>query len=318
MKAIFAAALAAFALQAGAQDYPSRPVRLIVSQAAGSSADIQARLLAQKLSLAWDKQVFVENRPGANGIVGMQEVAKSRPDGYSLGLAAPSPMTVNQFIYKDLPYKPLTDFVPVTQVSTIAFVLVANPSLQAKTVRELVALAKQKPDELNYSSPGVGNLSHLGSELLATEAGIKIRHIPAKGDTAALTDVIAGNTHFTIITAPAALPHVKSGKLKLLATSGRARSALFPSTPTIAESGYPGVVIEGWSGIIAPAGTPPEVVAKVQKELARQLQNPELKESIGKQGSEPVGSTPEAFAAFIRAETAKWERVIKTSGVQLN
>ena len=301
-----------------AQDYPNKPVRLIVAQAAGSSADILMRMVAQRLSEAWGQQVIVDNRPGANGIIGMDALAKARPDGYTIAMAAPSPMTVNQFIYKSLPYKPLEDFAPVTQTTGITFVLVANPNLPVKTVADLVALAKQKPDGLNYSSPGVGNLSHLGAELLSSEAGIKMRHIPNKGDTPALLDVIAGNTDFTIITLPAALPHIRSGKLRLVAVCGRARSPVFPGVPTIAESGFPGVVIEGWSGIIAPAGTPPEIVAKLQRDFTKLFLAPEFKESVSKQGADIAGTSPEAFAAFIRAEADKWSRVIKTSGLEFN
>ena len=303
---------------AQAQDFPTKPVRLIVAQAAGSSADILMRMVAQRLSESWGQQVIVDNRPGANGIIGMDALAKARPDGYTIAMAAPSPMTVNQFIYKDLPYKPLEDFAPVTQTTGITFVLVANPKLPVTSVAELVALAKKKPDSLNYSSPGVGNLSHLGAELLSSEAGIKMRHIPNKGDTPALLDVIAGNTDFTIITLPAALPHIRSGKLRLVAVCGRARSAVFPDTPTIAESGYGGVVIEGWSGIIAPVGTPPDVVARLQRDINKLFLAPEFKETVVKQGADITGTSPEAFAAFLRAEADKWSRVIKTSGIQLN
>lgn len=313
---LLAASLLAGAVQA--QDYPNKPVRLIVAQAAGSSADILMRLVAQKLTEAWGQQVIVENRPGANGIIGLEALAKARPDGYTLALAAPSPMTVNQFIYKNLPYKPLEDFVPVTQNTSITFVLVANANLPVKTVGELIALAKQKPDGLNYSSPGVGNLSHLGAELLSSEAGIKVRHIPNKGDTPALLDVVAGNTDFTVITLPAALPHIRSGKLRLVAVCGRARSPLFPDTPTIVESGYSGVVIEGWSGIIAPAGTPQKIVAKLYRDFTKVFLAPEFRESVGKQGADIAVTPPEAFAAFIRSEADKWSRVIKTSGIQLN
>ncbi len=317
---LFVALLGALSMgvPAHAQDFPVKPVRLIVAQAAGSSADILMRQMAQRLSESWGQQVIVDNRPGANGIIGMDALAKARPDGYTIAMAAPSPMTVNQFIYKDLPYKPLEDFAPVTQTTGITFVLVANPNLPVKTVGDLVALAKQKPDGLNYSSPGVGNLSHLGAELLSSEAGIRMRHIPNKGDTPALLDVIAGNTDFTIITLPAALPHIRSGKLRLVAVCGRARSPVFPEVPTIAESGYGGVVIEGWSGIIAPAGTPPDVVARLQRDISRLFLAPEFKEAVGKQGADIAGTSPEAFATFIRAEADKWSRVIKTSGIKLN
>lgn len=315
MKTLLVVVVAALSGVVSAQDYPVQPVRVVVSQGAGSSTDIQARLVAQRLSAAWDRQVFVENKPGANGIIGMQEVAKARPDGYTLGTAAPSAMTYNQFVYKNLPYNPAADYVPITQLSTLTFALVVNPNVKANSVAELVALAKKTPDEIKFSSPGIGNLAHLGTELFASEAGIKVRHIPNKGDAPALLDLISGNTDFMISTLPSMLPHIQSGKLRLLAVAGPSRSALLPDTPTIAESGYPGVLIQGWVGMIAPAGTPPAIVSKVQQEVARQLQSPELKETFAKQGSESVGSTPEAFAAFIRAETAKWKGVVERTGL---
>jgi tripartite-type tricarboxylate transporter receptor subunit TctC len=316
MRTIFVVALAFFAAQAGAQDYPTRPVRLVVSQAAGASIDIQGRLIAQKLSDAWGQQVYVENRPGANGIIGMQEVAKAKPDGYTLGTAAPSAMTFNHIIYKSLPYRPAEDYAPITQVSTLTFALAARPGLPAKTVQELIALAKQKPDALTYSSPGIGNLAHLAAELFLSEAGIKVRHIPNKGDAGALTDLISQNTDFMISTLPSMLPHIKSGKLKLLAVAGSNRSPVFPDTPTIAESGYPRVIIAGWVGMIAPAGTPPAIVSKVQQEVAKALQLPDVKQTLERQGSEPVGSTPEQFSAFLKSETEKWKRVIDVAGIR--
>ncbi len=319
MKRLIAiAAFAGLAVHAGAQTFPDKPLRLIVAQAAGSSADIQARLIGARLAQQLDKQVVVDNRPGANGIIGLQELQRSKPDGYHYAIAAPSPMTVNQFIYKDLPYKPMEDFVPVSQLTKITFVLVANSSAPFKTVQELVAYGKANPGKLNFSSPGVGNLSHLGSELLAAEAGVKMTHIPAKGDQAALTDVIAGSTDFTIITLPGAQPHIRSGRLKLVATAGSKRSSAFPDTPTIAEAGYSSVVIEGWSGLIAPAGTPKDVIARMHKEVVRASEAPEVKEMVAKQGSEAFVTGPEEFGAFMRAETAKWGRVIKISGVRLN
>jgi len=320
MKAFFSIAIASMSATfstATAQDFPTQPVRVVVSQGAGSSTDIQARLIAQKLSNAWGRQVFVENKPGANGIIGMQEVAKSKPDGYTLGTAAPSALTYNQFIYKNLPYKPAEDFVPVTQLSTLTFALVVNPNVKATTVKELVALAKAEPDKLTFSSPGIGNLAHLGAELFATESDIKVRHIPNKGDAPALLDLIAGNTDFMISTLPSMLPHINAGKLRLIAVAGPKRAAVLPNTPTIVESGFPGVLIEGWVGMIAPAGTPPALVAKVQQEVARQLQSPEIKETLAKQGSEGVGSAPEVYAAFLRAETVKWKGVVERAGLSL-
>jgi tripartite-type tricarboxylate transporter receptor subunit TctC len=248
----------------------------------------------------------------------MREVAKAKPDGYTLGTAAPSAMTYNQYIYSNLPYRPAEDFVPVTQLSTLTFALVAHPSFPPNTVAELVALAKQKPDEITYSTPGIGNLAHLGVELFAAEAGIKLRHIPNKGDAGMIMDLMSGNTNFTISTLPSLLPHVQAGKLKLIAVAGPTRSPLFPSTPTIAEAGYPRVLVQGWVGVVAPAGTPPAIVSKLQSDIARELKKPEVVEAFAKQGSDPVGSTPEAYAAFLQEESAKWKRVIDVSGIRLN
>lgn len=315
---LLAAGILGASVAAVAQEYPTKPVRLVIAQQPGSSADTQMRAIAQRLSVGWERQVIVDNRPGANGVIGMQEIARSPADGYTLGLAAPSPMTVNPFIYKNIPYKPLEDFVPITLLSTTSFVLVVNPALPVRSVADLVALAKQKPDQLTYSSPGIGNLSHLGAELLSAEAKIKARHIPNKGDAAAILDVMGGNTDFTLISLPGALPHIQSGKLRALALAGQKRNPALPDVPTLVEAGYPAVVIEGWGGLVAPAGTPAPVVAKVQREVARQMQGPELKEFFAKTGSDVVAGPPEAFSAFLRSETAKWSRVIKSAGIQLN
>jgi tripartite-type tricarboxylate transporter receptor subunit TctC len=311
-----AAALAPCAAQiCVAQDYPARTIRIIVSQAPGSSVDILGRLIAAKLTEAWGQQAVVENRPGANAIIGMELAAKSKPDGYTLAMVVPSAMTVNQYIYKKLPYDPLRDFAPVTQSTVITFVLVVNPSLPVKSVKELVALGKARPDQLSYSSAGIGNLSHLAAELFGLNAGLKAVHVPNKGDTPALLDVMTGQTAYMFSTMPIAVPHLQSGRLRLLAVCGTARTPGFPDVPTLGEAGLRNVVIQGWTGVAAPAGTPAAIIAKVQKEVARNLLMADVKEQLAKQGAEPVGSTPEEFSAFIHAEAEKWSQVITRAGL---
>ena len=303
------------ASQGGAQEYPARPLRIIVSQAAGSSVDILGRLIAARLTDAWGQQVVVENRPGANAIIGMELAARARPDGYTLAMVVPSAMTTNQFIYKKLPYDPLRDFAPITQSTAIAFVLVANPALPVKSVKDLIALSKARPGELNYGSSGIGNLTHLAGELFGLGAGVKAVHVPNKGDTPALLDVMTGQTAFMFSTMPVAVPQIQGGKLRLLAVCGTSREAGFPDVPTLVETGLRDVVIQGWSGMAAPVGTSAAIIAKLQKEIARYLLAAEMKEQLARQGAEPVGSTPEQFSTFIRAEIEKWSRVIKSAGL---
>jgi tripartite-type tricarboxylate transporter receptor subunit TctC len=305
-------------LAGAAQDYPNKPVRIITPNAAGSSVDIQARMIGQKLGDTWGQQFLVDNRPGANGIIAMDATAKAKPDGYTLAMAVPGSMTVNQFIYKSMPFKPLSDLTPVTQATALTFVLVASPTLPVKTVADLIALNKQTAGGLNYSSSGVGNLTHLASELLASQAGVKFNHVPNKGESPALLDVMGGHTAFMITTMPSAAPQVKSGQLRLLAVCSTARHPSFPDTPTMGEAGYPGVLVSGWTGVVAPAGLPPEIALKLQREIAKNLLTPESKENLSRQGAEPVGSTPEQFAAFLKTEAEKWSKVVSTAGLSLS
>ncbi len=312
------AAMAVMVLtNAAAQDYPNRPVKLIVPQAPGSSVDLLARLIGKKLSDQLGQQMVIDNRAGANGIIGLDMAAKSKPDGYTLAMGVPSALTVNQYIYKDLPYETLRDFAPVTQSTAITYVLVVNPALPVKNVQELLAYARARPGQLNYGSAGIGNLMHLGAELFSQETGIKMVHIPNKGETPAVLDAISGQVNVMFTTMPSVVQHIKAGKLRLLAVCGDKRSATFPDVPTTAEAGIPGVRITGWTGVIAPIGTPSDITHKLQREIARGLLTPEVKENLGAQGAEPVGSTPEQFATFIKAEQVKWGKVIKESGIKL-
>jgi len=320
---IIAGALCALALSSAlpahaqtAKDFPSRPVRIIVPQAAGSGVDLTARVVAQKLTEAWGHQVIVENRPGANGIIGLEAGAKAKPDGYTLSLGVPSSLTMNPYVYKSLPYDTLRDFVPITQTATNTFGLVINPALPVRNVKDLVALARARPGELSYGSFGIGNQTHLGGELFSSQIGIRLLHVPYKGETPAVVDLLSGQIAMIFTPMQGAVPHIRSGKLKLLATLGGSRARAFPDVPTMIEAGYKTIVITGWTGLLAPAGTPQDIVDKLQKEIAARLLVPETRESLASQGAEPVASTPEQFAAFIRAEMAKWSAVIKKAGLE--
>jgi len=298
-------------------DYPNRPVRIIVPQAAGGGVDVVARAIAQKLAESWGQQVIVDNRPGANGIIGIEAVAKSKPDGYTIAAPFTSVLTINPFVYKSLPYDAFRDFAPIMQSVNNIIVLVVNPYLPVRSVKELVALGKSRPGDLIYGSFGVGNLTHLAAELLRLETGLKMVHVPYKGETPAVSDLIAGQYVLLFATSAGVNAHIKAGRLRLLATGGERRAAAYPDTPTMGEAGYPNASVTGWSGLVAPAGTPPEIVRKFQRDAARHVRSPELGERLTALGAEPVGSTPEEFSAFIKSEADKWSRVIRDASITL-
>jgi tripartite-type tricarboxylate transporter receptor subunit TctC len=300
---------------AAAQGYPNRPVRFIVPQAPGGGLDISTRAIALKLTEGWGQQVVVDNRPGANGIIGVDMAAKSKPDGYTLLAGFTSVLTVNGHVYKSLPYDTLRDFAPIGQTATNTIVLVVNPTVPARSVKGLVALAKSRPGDLSYGSFGIGNLTHLAGVLLQQEAGIKIVHVPYKGETPAVTDIVAGQVAFGFATAPGAAGHITNGRLRLLATCGERRAIAFPDVPTMIESGVPKVIVTGWSGFLAPTGTPAEIIQKVSRESAQYVRSPELHDRLSAIGAEPAGTTPEQFGAFLRSETEKWGRVVKAAGI---
>ena len=301
---------------AAAQDYPTRLIRIVVAQAPSSGPDLTARALGQKLTESWGQPVIVENRAGANGIIGGDAVAKAKPDGYTLLLAVPSAVTVNQFVYKKMPYDPVRDFAPVTQIATNTFGVLVTRSLPVTTVRQLVALAKSRPGDLIYASAGVGNLTHLAGELFSQAAGIKMLHVPYKGTTPAQVDVISGQAALMFVSMRGIAEQVEAGKIRLLATMGDKRDPAFAKYPTLVESGYPSLVVIGWNGLLAPAGTPPDIVNKLSREIGRHLNVPEFRDRMASLGADPAPSTPEAFGAFIRAEAAKWQKVIKAIGLE--
>jgi tripartite-type tricarboxylate transporter receptor subunit TctC len=298
-------------------DYPNRPIRIIVPQAAGSGVDLQARVLAQKMGELWGQQGIVENRPGANAIVGMEAGAKAQPDGYTLIYAPVSAVATNSFIYKKLPYDTLRDFAPITQTTANPLGAVVNPVSGIKSIKDLVERAKARPGELDYGSFGIGNLTHLMGELLQSAAGIKMTHVPYKGQTPAITDLLAGQIPLAFTTTAGVTDLVESGKLNLLATFGEERDEQFPETPSMVEFGYPSVVVVGWSGLLAPAGVPPQIINRLHSGLVRALAMPDVKDAISRQGSKAVSSSsPEEFARYIKSEAQKFHVVIKAAGLE--
>ena len=298
--------------------YPDKPVRVIVPQAAGSSFDSVVRLVAQRLTDKWNKQVVVDNRPGANGIIGLEAGAKSNPDGYTVITGAISHLSVNPSVYKNLPYRPLDDFDAVTQLTSITFLVVANPSFGGNTIKNLVALAKAKPQAVRYASSGTGNMNHLGAELFASVIGAKMLHLPYKGETPAVIGLLGGESDMMFTTMPIAVPHIDSGKLRALAVASAARTARLPDLPTLAEAGVPGVEITGWIGVMVPRGTPKSIINTLHTGIAAIVQMPDVKQRLIASGADPSGSTPQQFATFLKSETAKWAKVIKDAGLALS
>ena len=298
------------------QGWPSRPVRLLVPFAAGAGInDIMARLVGQHLGAGLGQPVVIENRAGAGGIAGTEAAAKAAPDGYTFLMTNVSLVT-SAYLYPKLPYDPQKDFVPVTLVATSPLMLVVHPSVAAKSVQELVALAKANPGRLNFGSGGVGSTPHLSAELFKSAAGIDAVHVPYKGGAPALNDLVGGQLSFMIENVPGTMPFVKQGRLRALAITSAQRSPLEPALPTMVESGVPGYEVVGWQGLFAVAGTAPDIVARLQADVGKVLRLPEVRERLAALGAEPVGSTPEEFGAFIRAERTRWGRIIREKGIR--
>jgi tripartite-type tricarboxylate transporter receptor subunit TctC len=315
----FALALAA-ALAAGAargDDYPSRPIRLIVPYAAGGGADSVARIVARRVSETIGQPIVIENRGGAGSIIGTDLVNKSDPDGYTLLLGQSGPISINPAIYKKLPYDPIKDFAPVSMTTAYPYIMVVNPALGVKTLTEFVALAKGKPGELNYGSTGVGAANHLVTELFDFKAGIKMTHIPYRGTALAVTDLLAGQVQMVFADPITALPHINAGTLLALAVTSKERSPVAPNVPTVSESGYPGFDAIAWHGILAPANTPPAIIGKLNAEIVAALKDPETAALLEKQAMQTVGSSPQAFADFIKQDIAVWKEVAEQARVEL-
>jgi tripartite-type tricarboxylate transporter receptor subunit TctC len=301
-----------------AQDaYPSKAIRIVVPYPPGGASDVTARLLGQKLAEAWGQQAVVDNRPGANGIVALEHVARSAPDGYTLLMANLGPNAINPAVYSKLPYDATKDFAPVTLTTLVPQVLVASPALEAKSIRELIELARANPGKLNYGTGGNGSANHLAVELMAAIAGIKLTAVPYKGDAPAMTDAMSGQVSLTLPTVLAAMPHIKSGKLRALAVTTKQRVPSLPDVPTMEEAGVPGYESVSWGGIMAPAGTPAAIVAKLHAELARILKLPDIQERLAALGATVVASGPAEFSAFLQSELRKWDGVAKRAAIML-
>ena len=303
---------------ASAQNYPSRPIRLVVPYPPGGPLDIMARAIGHKLTEAWSQPVVVDNRAGAGGNIGADLVAKSPADGYTLLMGAVATHAINPTLYGKLPYDPVKDFAPLALVAQVPNILVVNPAVPARSVRELIELARARPGYLNFGSGSTGSTGHLAGELFKTMAGVQMVHIPYKGGAPAMADLLAGQVELMFDNLANALPNVRAGRLRALAVTTLARSPAVPDLPTIAEAGLPGFDLTTWFGLMAPAGTAPEIVAKLNAEIVRALAAKDMRERLEKMGAEPpANNTPERFAAFIRAEAAKYAKVVKDSGARV-
>jgi tripartite-type tricarboxylate transporter receptor subunit TctC len=304
------------AVGAAAQDYPSRPIRILVGFAAGGGTDILARDIGAQLNKAWGVPVVVENRTGANGNIATAELARSAPDGYTLLVTVPSIIT-NALLDPNFRYKPLDDFAPVTVIATAAYVITVNPDFPAKNVRELIALAREKPGSINYGSPGAASSPHLTAELFNAAAGISMTHIPYRGGSQVVTDVLSGQIPLSFFTTVQAMSLLKDGRLRGLAVTSPKRSTLLPDMPTVSESGVPGYESDAWWGMFAPKDTPRPILEKLHREIARILATPEMKQRLAALAAEPGGNTPEQFTAAMKREYAAWETLFKTVRIRI-
>ena len=315
---IIALLLASLAAGAAAQStYPQKSIRIIVGYTPGGATDIVARILAAKLQEALGQSVIVENKPGAGSNIGSEYVAKSAPDGYTL-LVGSIANASNMVAYKNLNYDTLRDLVPVSQLMSAPSILAVHPSFPAKNLQELIALAKREPGRYAYASTGSGGSPHLAGELLKLRAGIDLIHVPYKGAAPAMSDLLGGQVHMAFQTALSAVPHLQSGQLSAIAVAANKRLAQLPNVPTMAEAGLAEVEVSSWNGLFAPAKTPPEIVARLHAETAKALASPEVREKLLAQGAEPIGSSPEEFRAYIRAEIDKWGKVVRASGLRID
>jgi len=299
-----------------AQSYPDKPIRLVVPFPAGESIDAIARLVSLRWQTVLGQQLIIDNRGGAGGTIGTELVARATADGYTISYGNLGPLSIGPSLYRKLGYDLFKDLAPVSQVASLPFVLFASPTLPVSTVTELVAYAKAHPGELNFGSTGVGSGLHLIGEMFKTVAGINIVHVPYKGVAQAMPEIMAGRIQLAFNTIPAFLPHVKAGRLKALVITAAKRSPLLPDVPACTEVGMPGLDASAWHAVVAPAGTPKEAIRKLYQTLAATLALPEVREQLAAQGAEPVGSTPEEFGRFLRAESKKWAGVIKSAGVK--
>jgi tripartite-type tricarboxylate transporter receptor subunit TctC len=307
-----------FSQQAALAKYPTKPVHIVVPYPAGGAVDAFARVLTQQLSEMWSQQVVVDNRPGASTMIGADQVAKSPPDGYTLLLTAELTLVIVPHLYEKIPYDPLRDFTPIVALVSATQALVANPSLPVKTVKDLVALAKAKPGQLTYGSFGNGSTGHLNMEVLQAMTGARFNHIPYNGAGPAMNDVIGGHIDFMLAALSIVKGNVQAGKLRMIGVGSNHRSSEFPDVPTISESGAPGFEAKSWFGLVAPAGTPPDVIKKINQDVTKVISDRAFAEKfLAAQGLEPITGTPEQFAALVRAETVRWGKVVKDADIKV-
>ena len=312
-----AALLLAAPLVLGQTDYPNKPIKMVVTFPPGGSTDVVMRMLTPRLNEKLGQQMVVENRPGAGGNIGLALVAKAAADGYTLGLGAAGGLAANSSLYPQMPFEPLKDFKPVTMLAAIPFVIVSHPSAGVRTQRELMALARSQPGRVSLAHGGNGTAMHLSSQLFAQMAELKFNEIPYKGSGPAALDVLAGQVPLGIVDLPSALQHIRAGKLVAIAVTSPQRLPQLPDVPTVAESGLTGYDSTGWFGVVAPAGTPQAIINRLNLEITAALNDEAIRSNMRAQGVEPAPSTPEAFGAYIAAETAKWARVIRVANIKL-
>jgi len=296
--------------------YPNKPIRLIVAFPPGGGSDITARIVGQKLAERWGQQVIVDNRSGANGNIGTEIAARAAPDGYTLLMGSAGPNTMNIWLYRNLPFDPVKDFAPVARVALTYYLLAVHPAVAAKSVKDLIALAKASPGKLTFASAGIGGPPHLAAELLKSLSGTDMVHVPYKGAGPALAELLGGQVAFMFVDMIAATPHVSAGKLRALAISSTRRNARLPEVPTVAESGAPGFEVVGWAGLFAPANTPRAIVDELNAQVVSTLKLSDVQERLAIDGTEFGKNTPEEFETFIKAEIAKWGKVVKASGAR--
>ncbi|MDC7784496.1 tripartite tricarboxylate transporter substrate binding protein [Rhodoplanes sp. TEM] len=316
LRALFGLALLLAPAAAAAQDFPSRPIRIVVPFPPGGPNDIIARTVGQRMSELLGQPVLIDNRGGAGGVLGTDAVAKAEPDGYTIGITSAGALAISSSLQEKIPYDPLKDFKPITLVAKVPEILAVAPNVKATTVAELVALAKAKPGDISFASSGPGSMPHLAGELFKIKAGIDIVHIPYRGAAPAVTDLLASQVHMVFLDVPVLLPHIRSGKLKAVAIGSRERLDSVKDVPTTAEAGYPEVEAENWYGMVAPAATPPAIVEKIHKATIEAMKSPDVKDKLAAQGAVLVGDTPDAFAAYIRSEIDKWRKVVEAAGVK--
>ena len=297
--------------------YPDKPIRMIMPYPAGGSIDTAGRAVAQKVADTFGQQIVIDNRTGAGGVIGTETAARAVPDGYTLVIGGTGTLALSPHLHRKLPYDPVRDFAPVTMLIASPYVIVVHPSVAANSVRELIALAKAKPGQINYASGGAGSAPHFASEMFNAAVGVKLTHVPYKGSTPGVIDLIGGQVQVMFTGIPSVLAYIKSNRVRALAVTGKTRTTALPDVPTVIESGVPGYVVSPWFGLLVPARTPPAIIATLHRETVKVLRSPALLERFATEGVDPVGDTPEHFAAYIKEEIVKWGKVVKDTGMRV-